>query len=352
MPHVLAVPAAASARLPGRMPARLRVLVLGGSGFIGQHLVRGLCASGHAVTVFGRSRPAAALPVGAQALCGDRDDGAAGLAALAGRRWDACVDISGYTPRQVLASTAALAARVGRYVYISAVMAYALPITTAQRPVTENQPLHPPAADDVTEVDGASYGPLKAACEAIVRHAFGDRATVLRPQTVAGPGDNSLRLAYWVQRAALGPAGGPMLAPGDGSDGLQLIDVRDLAAFVQRVLEQALPGVFNLAGPRLCWRDFMHLLGVADPVWVPAAVLQAADLAFGELPLYRAADHPLAALMDVSPARAQAAGLVLSEPAQTLRAMQDWIRGRALGRPLSAEREAALIAAARRAAAG
>lgn len=328
----------------------MRVLILGGSGFIGRHLVQGLLAGGHAVTVLSRGRQAEALPAGTEHLLGDRDAGAAGLAALAGRAWDACVDISGYTPRQLRASTQALGGCVGRYVYVSAVMAYALPIAPAARPVTEAQPLRPAAADDVTEVDGETYGPLKVACERIVGQAFGPRASVLRPQVVAGPGDNSLRHAYWVQRAALGRAGGAMLAPGDGSDALQLIDVRDVAAFMRRVVEQDLAGVFNLAGPRLSWRQFMQLLGVAAPVWVPAAVLQAADLAFGELPLYRPADSPLAALMDVSSAKARAAGLALTDPAQSIRDMQAWCQGRTLGRPLSAEREAALIQAARQAA--
>ena len=330
----------------------MRVLILGGSGFIGQHLVRGLLAGGHAVTAFSRGRQAAALPAGTERLHGDRDAGAAGLTALTGRAWDACVDLSGYTPRQLRASSQALMRCVGRYVYVSAVMAYALPIEPIRRPVTEGHPLRLPAADDVTVVDGHTYGPLKVACEAIVTQAFGPRATVLRPQGVAGPGDNTLRHAYWVQRAALGPAGGAMLAPGDGSDALQLIDVRDVAAFMRRVLEHDIAGVFNLAGPRLGWRQFMQLLGVAAPVWVPAAVLQAADLAFGELPLYRHADHPLAALMDVSSAQAQAAGLVVTDPARSIHDMQAWCRGRALGRPLSAEREAALIQAAGAAAGG
>ena len=325
----------------------MRVLILGGSGFIGQHLVRGLLAGGHAVTAFSRGRQAAALPAGTERLHGYRDAGAAGLTALTGRAWDACVDLSGYTPRQLRASTQALAGCVGRYVYVSAVMAYALPIAPASRPVTESHPLRPAAADAVTEVDGDTYGPLKAACERIVGQAFGPRATLLRPQGVAGPGDNTLRHAYWVQRAALGPAGGEMLAPGDGSDALQLIDVRDVAAFMRRVIEHDIGGAYNLAGPRLTWRQFMGLLGVAAPVWVPAAVLQAADLAFGELPLYRHADHPLAALMDVSSGQAQAAGLVLTDPAQSIGDMRAWCQGRALGRPLSAQREAALIRAAR-----
>ena len=115
----------------------MRVLILGGSGFIGQHLVRGLLAGGHVVTVLSRGRQADALPAGTEQLLGDRDAGAAGLAALAGRRWDACVDISGYTPRQLRASTQALGGCVNRYVFVSAVMAYALPIAPASRPVTD-----------------------------------------------------------------------------------------------------------------------------------------------------------------------------------------------------------------------
>lgn len=317
------------------------VLILGGSGFIGRHLVQALLASGQRVSVLSRGQTPDVLPAAVERLRGDRDLGAAGLQALAGRCWQACVDISGYTPAQVRPSAELLRARVGRYVFVSAVMAYGDP---QQRPVRESQPRLPPAAEAETDINGQTYGPLKVACEDLVQQIWGAACTLLRPQVIVGPQDPTLRYTHWVQRASLG---GPMLAPGDGSDHLQVIDVRDVAAFTARVIEHELSGAFNLAGPRLTWADFMRLLGVADPVWVDATILQAAQLDFNELPLYRPERGVRASLMDVSSERAQAAGLVLSAPALTLQDVRAALAQQPVELAMSAQREAALIAVAR-----
>lgn len=317
------------------------VLVLGGTRFVGRHVVERLLADGHAVSVLNRGLSQDALPAGVERLRGDRDAGRAGLAALAHRRWHACVDVSGYTPRQVGASTDALRERVDRYVYVSAVSVYGDP---PRGPVTEAEPLLAPASDAVETIDAASYGPLKVACEQHVQACFAGRAALLRPQVVVGPHDASNRYVHWVQRAR---RGGAMLAPGDGSDALQVIDVRDLAGFVASVLQRGLDGAYNLAGPRLAWADFIALLGVAEPVWVPAAILQRAGLDHVQLPLYRRAGSPRASLMDVSPARALAAGLRLTAPADTLRAVQAACRDAAATLALPPELEAELIRQAR-----
>ena len=319
----------------------MKLLVLGGTQFIGRHIAETLLAAGHAVSVFNRGQAPDALPAGIERLRGDRDAGAEGLQALAGRRWDACIDVSGYTPRQVLATTDALHAQIARYIYVSAVMVYGDP---AQRPVTEDQPRVAPAGHEVTEIEGHTYGPLKVACEDIVRQRFHERATLLRPQVVVGPHDPSGRYAHWVQRAALP---GPMLAPGDGSDHLQVIDVRDLARFVRTVAERGLAGAFNLAGPRLSWRSFIALLDPAEPVWVPADLLREARLHFTELPLYRPEHGERASLMHVDASRALAAGLRLTPPADTLRDVRASLAGREAQLALPPVREAALIAQAR-----
>lgn len=324
------------------------ILILGGTQFIGRHVAESLLRAGHAVAVFTRGVSPDPLPREVERLHGDRDAGAAGLAALGGaggRRWDACVDVSGYTPRQVRASAEALRDRVGRYVYVSAVMSYG---DARQRPVTEDHPQLPPAADEVTEVDGQTYGPLKVANEAIVGAHFGARAVLLRPQIVVGPHDPTNRLAHWLQRAALG---GEMLAPGDGSDHLQFIDVRDLARFVVVALESGLSGPFNLAGPRFTWARFMQLIGAVHPVWVGAAHLSAAGLTFMELPMYRPEQGRLAGLMEVSAERALAAGLAWTDTTTTIADVRAGLAGRPLDLALSLKREAALIAEARRQAA-
>ena len=321
----------------------MQVLVLGGSQFIGRHLVDALLAAGHAVSVFNRGVTPADLPAAVERLRGDRDAGTAGLQALHGRRWHACVDLSGYTPRQVRPAVETLRAQVEHYAYVSAAMSYG---DAKHRPVREDHPQLAPAPEHETVVDGRSYGALKVACERIVESVFGARrCALLRPQIVSGPGDPSGRYAYWVQRAQ---RPGPMLAPGDGSDHLQLIDVRDLVRFIVGTLERRLSGPFNLAGPRVTWAEFLALLGAPDLVWVPAAVLLDADLAFGELPMYRPERGTFAGLMDLSNERARAAGLTLTEPAVTARDMQAWCAGREPPLPLTPEREAALIALARR----
>lgn len=318
-----------------------RTLVLGGTQFLGRHIVQALQRAGHHVTVFNRGQSADDLGPDVDRLRGDREHGAAGLEALQGLRWDACVDVSGYTPGAVRASAECLVHQVRRYVFISAVMVYGQP---TQRPVFETHPRVPAAAASTTEIDGSSYGPLKVACEDVVQAIFGPRATVLRPQVVVGPGDTWQRYTDWVQRAQRATTQAPMLAPGDGSDHLQMIDVRDLARFVVTVLTRDLGGAYNLAGPRLNWSAFVELLAPQHHVWVPAAQLRAADLSFQELPLYRPEVSPLAGLMDVSNQRALAAGLQLTDPRQTL--MDVRADGQTLTRCplLTTEREAELIA--------
>ncbi|HEX5109571.1 MAG TPA: NAD-dependent epimerase/dehydratase family protein, partial [Vicinamibacterales bacterium] len=274
----------------------MKVLVLGGTRFVGRHIVESLLARGHQLTVFNRGQSHDDLPPSVERLRGDRDGGAAALDVLDGRRWDACIDVSGYTPRQVRPSAERLCSRGTHYVYVSAVMTYG---DAQERPVRESHPQLAPAADDATEIDGQSYGPLKVACERIVRSLYGDDGcALLRPQIVVGPGDPSGRYAYWVHRARRG--GAPMLAPGDGSDHLQVVDVLDLARFAAVVVERRLSGAFNVAGPRFTWHEFLEpMLGARRLVWVPSEVLQAAGVSYFELPLYRPEHGWLSALMDV-----------------------------------------------------
>ena len=319
----------------------MNILILGGTQFIGRHIAEAMLAGGHPVTVFNRGQTPDELPAGVERLRGDRDKGAAGLNALAGRRWDACVDVSGYTPRQVRPSAERLQANIGRYVYVSAVSVYGDP---PERPVEESHQRQPPAGEEVTEINAETYGALKVTCENIIGQIYGDRSTVLRPQIVVGPQDPSGRFAYWIQRVS---QGGPMLAPGDGSDHVQVIDVRDLARFTRQVIEQGIGGVFNLAGHRLTWTDFMNLLGARDPVWVPGEIIQAAGVTEFDLPLFRREHGPRSGLMDVNNQKALAAGLTLTDPAITVRDMQVWLHGKTPPDKLTPAQEAELITTAR-----
>ena len=320
---------------------RMNILMLGGTQFIGRHMTLAFLAAGHAVTVLTRGLSPDDLPLEVERLRGDRDQGLAGLTALSDRNWDACIDVSGYTPRQVRPSAELLRTQVQRYVFVSSVSVYG---DTQHRPVLETDPLLPAAAGDVTEINGETYGPLKVACEGIVQEIYGLRGTVLRPQIVAGPHDPTGRYPYWVNRAV---QGGEMLAPGDGTDHVQVIDVRDLARFAVRVVEDERGGVFNLVGPRLSWSAFMRVLGAEQVTWVSTEVLNSQGVTSQELPLFRPEHGPLSSLMDVDPARSLAAGLTLTDPAVTVQDTRAWSATAQLTPPFTPEREAAVLAAAR-----
>jgi 2'-hydroxyisoflavone reductase len=319
----------------------MQILILGGTQFIGRHIVEAMLDAGHTVSILTRGQTPDELPASVERLRGDRDAPDAGLTALADRSWDACIDISGYTPRQVRPSAERLRDRVGRYVFISAVSVYGDP---KERPVYETHSLLPPAAENVSEIDADTYGPLKVTCEAIVQETYGERGALLRPQTVVGPYDPSGRYPYWLKRVI---RGGEILAPGDGSDHVQVIDARDLARFTVRAVEGGLSGPFNMAGPRLTWAEFLEVLGAKNLVWVDAEIIQAANLNFIQLPLYRPEQGPRASLMDISNERARAAGLTLTDPAITARDTFPWSLAVDLPEALSPEQEAELIRTAR-----
>lgn len=319
----------------------MNVLILGGTQFVGRHIVEAMLSAGHSVTILNRGKSPDELPASVERLVGDRDTGAAGLAALTGRTWDACIDVSGYTPRQVRPTAEVLHANVSRYVFMSAVSVYGDPHAT---PVTESCPRVQPADESVTEVNGETYGPLKVTCENIVREVYGNRCTLLRPQVVAGPFDPLDRFSYWVRRAM---QSGEMLAPGDGSDHVQCIDARDLARFTVAVVENDLGGSFNLAGPRLTWAEFMHVLGARNVVWVPADIIRAAGVTEHQLPLYRPEGGRRSSLMHVSNDRAVQAGLRLTAPEVTVRDTREWLQSSDLAPALAAELEAELISRSR-----
>src|SRR5688500_1113986 len=315
----------------------MKILILGGTQFIGRHVAEALLAAGHAVTILTRGQTPDPLPRTVERLRGDRDRGGPGLSALKGRAWDACIDVSGYTPKQARPAVERLRESIHRYVYISAVSVYGDP---DHRPVLETHPRLLPAGDEITEITNQTYGALKVACEDIVQNTFADRCTLLRPQIVAGPYDPLDRFSYWARRAT---QPGEMLAPGDGSDHLQFIDARDLARFTRTVVEGNVAGAFNLAGARLTWGQFMTDLAARNLTWVPAHVLKSAGITESELPLYRPEHGPRSSLMHVSNAKAIAAGLRLTDPQITIRDTQTWLSHQDRTPALSPQREAELI---------
>ncbi|MCU0950204.1 MAG: SDR family oxidoreductase [Burkholderiaceae bacterium] len=330
----------------------MKVLVLGGTRFLGRHLVDALLARGIEVTLFNRGRSAPALFDGVEQLRGDRDGGADGLASLAGRRWDAVVDTCGYLPRVVRASCAALRGAVDRYLFISSVSVYA---DFSADEIDEHAAVATLAVP-LTEDIAAHYGALKAACEREVQSAFGAQALIVRPGLIVGPFDPTGRFTYWPQRLA---DGGEILAPGEPTDPVQLIDVRDLAEWTVRALTRGPGGVFNATGPATalsfaaCLAQCAQGIGadVSRITWCSTEFLRDAGVAvWTGLPLWVPATEQ--GIHRVSIRRALDAGLVLRPLASTAADTLAWVRSAQFTPPAAAyadvgltrEREARLLA--------
>ncbi len=267
-------------------PRPKKILILGGTAFLGPALVAAARAHGHTLTLFNRGKTNPGRFTDLEQLHGDRDGH---LEALAGRKWDVVVDDSGYVPRHVKDSATLLAPNVGHYVFVSTISVYA----DLAKPADEDAPLAQ-LKEPTEKVTGETYGALKALCEEAAAAEMPGRVTVVRPGLIVGPEDPTDRFTYWPVRLA---RGGEVLAPGNASDPVAFIDVRDLANWiVWRVVERKLVGTFNALGPastlgvgamldgihkgvggdaKLTWveADFLDKQGVrpwADmPVWVP-----------------------------------------------------------------------------------
>ena len=262
----------------------MRLLILGGTLFLGRELAAAALARGHDVTLFNRGRHSDDLPPQIERLRGDRDGQ---LDALRGRSWDAAIDTSGYVPRLVRASAELLAANIQRYVFVSSISVYA----DFSRPFDEGSPVATMPDEAVEEVTGATYGPLKALSERAVEESLPGRALIVRPGLIVGPRDPTVRFSYWTSRVA---RGGEVLAPGDPGTLVQLIDVRDLAEWMIRMIEAGQAGVFNASGPdfALTMRDLLEACRAAsgsgaDFTWVDETFLAEHDVQpWSQLPLW------------------------------------------------------------------
>lgn len=336
----------------------MRILILGGGVFLGAATLVAALARGHTLTVFNRGRSRERWPQGVDALSGDR---ASDLSALAGGQWDAVIDTCGYVPADVEKSVDALKA-IGRYLFVSSVSVYA---STRHAPIVETDAV---AAFDAIAPDDRNlehYGPQKAACEAVVQRVFGERALIVRPGLIVGPGDRSGRFSYWPWRVA---EGGEALVPAVAStEPLQFIDVRDLAAWMVLLLERGESGVFNGTGPVLpepdwTWPGLIDAcrdeaaargLGTATPVAVAESMLLARGVApWTELPLWLpSTDADYAGFNRVDLTRAVASGLLTRPLRETVAAVLDEgippADDRRRAGKLARDREAELIAAGR-----
>ena len=219
----------------------MKILIIGGTVFLGRALVEVALSHGHQVTLFNRGRTNPDLFPQVEKLVGDRDGN---LKALAGRGWDAVLDTSGYVPRVVRQSVQALSAGVDHYTFISSLSVYA---DSSQPGVGEDGPLATIPDPSVEEITGDTYGALKALCEQVVAETLPGRSLILRPGLIVGPHDRSDRFTYWPHRVA---QGGQVLVPGSPGRLLQFIDVRDLAEWNIRLVEAGKTGIYNANGPK------------------------------------------------------------------------------------------------------
>jgi 2'-hydroxyisoflavone reductase len=338
---------------------KLRILILGGTGFTGPHQVRYALSRGHQVTIFNRGRQPQAWPGHVEELIGDRNTG--DLKALEGREWDVCIDNPTTLPFWVRDAGKVLKGKVKQYIFISTISVYA----SNAKPADESDPVQvyvgaDPMAEKVS--NNSLYGPLKAVSEAEARRQFGEgAATVIRPGLIVGPGDETDRFSYWPVRLA-NPGnrwGGEVLAPGDGGDPVQFIDARDLAEWTIRMAETRTTGVFNGVGPAKPMSMRQFLAGVAAGVhvqpklaWVASKFLEREDVSpWGDLPVWVPADGDTAGFARRDNSRALKAGLTCRPLAQTAADTLAWYRqlpeerqSAKMRAGLAPEREAALLA--------
>ncbi|MFN8560459.1 MAG: SDR family oxidoreductase [Anaerolineae bacterium] len=320
----------------------MKILVIGGTRFVGRHFVDAALAHGHDITLFNRGQSNADLYPNVENLRGNRDGD---LAALAGGRWDAVVDTCGYVPRVVRQSAELLADKVNRYLFISTISVYE---DMLEPGADENAPLQTLADSPVEQVTGETYGGLKVLCEQVVEEIYGERALIVRPGMIVGPHDPTDRYPYWLLRAA---RGGEILVPGTPERPVQMIDARDLGAWMVHLLEQDAGGIFNAVGPErpLTWAEWMEACRDAAGTtptytWISDEFLQAHEADGGELPFWVAA--PYENIFAVSVERAVNAGLRFRPALDIARDTLAWKgAGSDLKVGMKPEREAELLAA-------
>ena len=338
----------------------MKLLFLGGTRFLGRHLVDAALAHGHVITTFTRGYTATHEHPQVVPLGGNRDPSVMpGLVALTNGEWDAVIDTSGYVPRIVEASAQLLDDRVKRYLFVSSLSVYAKP----DRPGLDESAPVDKLVDPASENLPRDYGALKAASEEVVTRYYDTRATIVRPGLIVGPFDATDRFGYWVARfiapSLLGERAAQAVVPAPASRPIQFIDARDLAQWMVALVETDHAGTFNAASPASQWTmaDLIDALVAASPegpkpAWIDEAVLTAHDVGpWMDLPLWLPPGEPdHAGFMAFDCSRAAAAGLSTRPLAETIADTAAWLRGRdnssAWQHVLSADKERALLTSA------
>jgi nucleoside-diphosphate-sugar epimerase len=331
-------------------PAPKKLLILGGTNFIGPHIVDAARARGHTLTLFNRGKTHPGLFPDIEKLVGDRDGK---LDALEHRTWDAVVDTSGFVPRIVKMSAELLAPSVQHYIFISTISVYAKEDTVGQ---DESAPLN--TVDDPTNEDvRKNYGALKALCEQAAEAAMPGRVANIRPGLIIGPLDPTGRFTHWPARLS---EGNEVLCPGDGSTPTQIIDSRDLAAWIVKVIENKTVGTYNALGPaqRMTMKDMIDGCNAAGgnkgkPVWVAADFLDKQGVEpWSEMPAWFDNKGEFAGFGTLSNARAVKAGLTFRPVQDTAKDTLAWLatlpddeRAKLRSQGIKPDKEAKVLAA-------
>ena len=304
----------------------MKILLLGGTVFLGRAIVDAALAQNHELTLFNRGKSNPELYPDVEQIHGDRDGG---LDVLAGRQWDAVIDTCGYVPRHVRESATFLADKVDHYTFVSTISVYG---DNNIVNMDESGPLATMADETTEQVTGETYGPLKVLCEHAAASAMSGRAAQIRAGLIVGPYDRSDRFTYWPVRVA---RGGEILAPGHPDDPTQFVDVRDLGSWIVKVAAEKLTGPFNATGPdyRLTMGELLHACqqeigGEATFTWVNDAFLVQNGVGeFVEMPMWIVQEGN-AGFSTVNCQRAISAGLTFRPLAETIRDTLAWANTR------------------------
>ena len=321
------------------------ILVLGGTKFVGRHIVSTAIDRKHKVTLFNRGQTNPDLFPEIERLVGDRDGD---LAPLQGRRWNAVIDTCGYVPRIVRNSAKFLFNQTDLYTYISTISVFA---SFEKKGITEDDTVGSLEDETVEEITGETYGPLKALCEAAVEDEIPRRSLIIRPGLIVGPHDPTDRFTYWVRRCA---RGGDILAPAPPGQNVQFIDARDLATWTLDMIEAGQTGIFNADGPEfpLNLGEFLQTCCTfseqeARLVWVNETTLLDAGISpWSQVPLWLPGPENTGA-MAIDCTRAIDAGLRFRPLKTTIGDTLRWDQSRdpsaAMAAGLDSSREAELL---------
>lgn len=317
------VPSSSTPPVAGGGDGSGRLLILGGTGFLGPHVVDAAQAAGYEVTLFNRGKTNPHLFPDLEKLRGDRNSD---VSALKGRRFDVVVDTSGYFPRQVEATTSVLGDGVGRYVFVSSISAFA---DLSRRGLDESAKVAA-MPEPYSEKMPDNYGALKAGCERAATDALQERALIVRPGLIVGPGDPTDRFTYWPVRVA---KGGPVLAPNDPDDPVQFVDARDLSAFMIDAATDGRYGTYSATGPAsrssigALLNDCRAVSGSdARFIWAPTSFLKEQEVApWMQLTVWVPPDdEEFGGMGQINVEKAVAAGLAFRPARETIRDTLAW----------------------------